>query len=70
MELETIASISKIIPSRIKRESKSVWDKMVHASFRKVVLFDLLFFGLGIALGAGLSAAFLMEDVYQLIPRW
>lgn len=29
---------------------------MVHASFRKVVSFDLLFFGLGIAVGAGIGA--------------
>jgi len=29
---------------------------MVHASFRKVVAFDLLFLGLGIAIGAGLGA--------------
>lgn len=70
MELETIASISKNIPSRIKGRGKSVWDKMVHATFRKVVAFDLLFLGLGIAIGAGLSAAFLTEDVLKLIPRW
>jgi hypothetical protein len=36
--------------------SASIWDKMVHASFRKVVAFDLLFLGLGIAIGAGIGA--------------
>jgi hypothetical protein len=35
---------------------KSAWDKMVHASFRKVVAFDLLFLGLGITVGAGIGA--------------
>jgi len=34
----------------------SIWNKMVHASFRKVVAFDLLFLGFGIAIGAGLGA--------------
>ena len=29
---------------------------MIHASFRKVVAFDLLFLGLGIAIGAGIGA--------------
>ena len=33
----------------------STWNKMVHASFRKVVSFDLLFFGLGIGVGAGIA---------------
>lgn len=32
------------------------WDKMVHATFRKVVAFDLLFMGLGITVGAGIGA--------------
>jgi len=35
---------------------ESIWNKMVHASFRKVVAFDLLFLGLGIAIGAGIGA--------------
>jgi len=34
----------------------SIWEKMVHASFRKVVAFDFLFLGLGIAIGAGIGA--------------
>jgi len=34
---------------------KSKWDTMVHASFRKVVAFDLLFFGIGIVVGMGIG---------------
>lgn len=37
----------------------SVMKKMVHASFKKVVAFDLLFLGLGIPIGAGILAAIL-----------
>jgi hypothetical protein len=37
------------------KEEKSVWNKMVHASFRKVVAFDLLFFGIGIVAGMGIG---------------
>lgn len=34
---------------------ESTWNKMVHATFRKVVAFDLLFFGLGIVAGIGIG---------------
>ncbi|HSG74449.1 MAG TPA: hypothetical protein VLA01_04570 [Nitrosopumilaceae archaeon] len=34
---------------------KSKWDTMVHASFRKVVAFDLLFLGIGIVVGMGIG---------------
>lgn len=37
-------------------QAKSIWNKMVHSSFKKVVAFDLLFLGLGMAIGAGLGA--------------
>ena len=70
MELETITSISKNVQTRIKQGSGSIWNRMVHASFRKVVAFDLLFLGLGVAIGSGLSAAFITQDIYQLMPRW
>jgi hypothetical protein len=30
-------------------------DRIVHASFRKVVAFDLFFFGLGILVGIGIG---------------
>jgi len=33
----------------------SKWDTMVHASFRKVVSFDLFFFGIGIIVGMGIG---------------
>ena len=41
------------------KQETSVWKKQVHASFRKVISFDLLFLGLGIPLGAGILAAIL-----------
>lgn len=37
-------------------KTESVMKKTVHASFRKVVSFDLLFLGLGIPIGAGVLA--------------
>ena len=33
----------------------STWDKMVHASFRKVVAFDLLCIGIGVTIGMGIG---------------
>jgi hypothetical protein len=36
-----------------KKPKISKWDTMVHASFRKVVAFDLWVFGIGIGLGMG-----------------
>jgi len=38
-----------------EKDKISKWDKMVHASFRKVICFDLLFFGLGIVIGIGIG---------------
>ncbi len=35
--------------------------KEVRASFRKVVAFDLLFFGLGVITGIGIIAGFLLS---------
>ena len=40
----------------IQTPPKSIWEKMVHAKFRKVVAFDLLFMGLGIGVGVGVGA--------------
>jgi hypothetical protein len=34
----------------------STWDKMVHATFKKVVTFDLICMGLGIMMGIGIGA--------------
>jgi len=45
-----------IMKTQTTQTRTSIWDKMVHASFRKVVAFDLLFLGLGIAIGAGIGA--------------
>lgn len=36
-------------------KKESIWDKMVHASFRKVVAFDLLCVGIGILIGMGIG---------------
>lgn len=36
-------------------KKESSWDKMVHASFRKVVAFDLLCIGIGIVIGMGIG---------------
>ena len=38
-----------------KPKKESSWDKMVHASFRKVVAFDLLCIGIGIVIGIGIG---------------
>lgn len=38
-----------------KNPKESVWNKMVHASFRKVVAFDLLFLGIGLVIGMGIG---------------
>lgn len=45
---------------------QSSWNKMVHASFRKVVAFDLLCMAIGATIGAGLVTAFLTGDVYKI----
>lgn len=37
----------------------SVWKKQVHASFKKVIAFDLLFMVLGALIGAGIITAVL-----------
>ena len=38
-----------------KPKTSSTWDKMVHASFRKVVAFDLLCMGIGVIMGMGIG---------------
>ncbi len=43
-------------------KEKSTWDRMVHATFRKVVAFDLLFLGLGIIIGMGIGV-FLIKGI-------
>ena len=44
---------------------KSVWDKMVHASFRKVMAFDMLFMALGIIAGTGVGAYLVSAGLVQ-----
>jgi len=46
-------------------KTTSTWNKMVHASFRKVVAFDLLFMGLGIAAGVGVGAYLVTAGLIQ-----
>ena len=43
-------------------KEKSTWDRTVHATFRKVVAFDLLFLGLGIIIGIGIGV-FLIKGI-------
>lgn len=39
----------------------STWYKEVRAPFKKVVAFDLLFYGLGVITGAGIIGAILLS---------
>jgi hypothetical protein len=38
-----------------------VWAAVVHAPFKKVIAFDLLFLGLGAFIGAGITTAVLIR---------
>ena len=40
----------------IQEKPTSTWDKMVHASFSKVVKFDLICMGIGVVMGMGIGA--------------
>ena len=40
----------------MKTQQISNWDKMVHASFKKVVKFDLICMGIGALMGIGAGA--------------
>ena len=69
--MKQIASILKNnVVSPLKKGLVWDWNKTVHASFRKVVAFDLFFLGLGVAIGAGIAAAFLTGDITKILPRW
>lgn len=39
-----------------QNKNTTVWNKMVHAPFKRVVAFDLFCIGIGIAIGMGLGA--------------
>ena len=47
--------------SDITRKKSSVWRMEVRAPFKKVVVFDLLFYGLGVITGAGILGAILLS---------
>jgi|GEM_PF-1452711 len=47
--------------SDITRAKSSTWHMEVRASFKKVVAFDLLFYGLGVITGAGIIGAILFS---------
>lgn len=36
-------------------KNEGTWNKMVHASFKKVVTFDLICMGIGIVIGMGIG---------------
>jgi hypothetical protein len=40
----------------MKTQQISTWNKMVHAPFKKVVKFDLICMGIGVAIGMGAGA--------------
>ena len=46
----------------IQKGQVTIWDKMVHAPFKKVIKFDLICMGLGIIMGMGIGA-FLVTGV-------
>ena len=43
----------------LEQKKTTVWRAQVHASFKKVIGFDLLFLGLGTMIGAGILLAVL-----------
>ena len=47
--------------SEIIRAKSSTWYREVRAPFKKVVAFDLLFYGLGLITGAGIIGAILLS---------
>ena len=45
--------------TELQSKKQSIWNKMVHAPFKKVVAFDLLCMIMGMPIGAGILAALL-----------
>ena len=37
-------------------QKESTWNKMVHAPFKKVIMFDLICMGIGVVMGMGIGA--------------
>lgn len=55
-------TLTSIGMKTIETQTKPIiWRREVRASFRKVVAFDLLFYGLGIITGIGITAAILLS---------
>ncbi len=48
----------EVLLQKIHMEAKqiSIWDKTVHAPFKKVVKFDLICMGIGVVIGMGVGA--------------
>ena len=44
-----------------KPKTTTVWAAVVHAPFKKVIAFDLLFLGLGAMIGAGIITTVLIK---------
>lgn len=60
--------------TEFQSRTQSIWDKMVHAPFKKVVAFDLLCMVMGMPIGAGILAALLygakpLEEPLQMAMR-
>lgn len=60
--------------TELQSRTQSIWDKMVHAPFKKVVAFDLLCMTMGMPIGAGILAALLygakpLEEPLQMAMR-
>lgn len=49
------------IKPELTQTKSSTWYKEVRAPFKKVVAFDLLFYGLGAITGAGIIGAILLS---------
>jgi len=45
-----------MITQTTQTQTRSIWDKMVHAPFSKVVKFDLICMGIGVVMGMGIGA--------------
>jgi hypothetical protein len=48
-------------------QKQSIWNKMIHASFRKVVAFGLLCITMGIPIGTVIATIFLTGDMYKIL---
>lgn len=53
--------VSNGMNTKLHTQEKIGTNREVRASFRKVVAFDLLFYGLGILTGAGITATILLS---------